>query len=129
MDQLRSTRSGLLASGKPVYVSNGSGRGTPADTPGLQHVTDSLPFEPLYQFQRTNAFGQRPWMFWCPKIGRDGRCTIYAERPALCVAYAPKQDGLCAEYETPMQQLGAELLKEREKADYSPPAETGDGTR
>lgn len=31
----------------------------------------------------------------CPKVTSTGRCSIYAERPALCRTYIPASDGLC----------------------------------
>lgn len=34
----------------------------------------------------------------CPKLGNDGRCTIYERRPTLCRNYEPKSDTLCVHY-------------------------------
>lgn len=60
-------------------------------SPGQNQL--GLPFLPLGK--RTDG----AWILWCPLLGRDGRCTDYANRPALCASYQPLTDGLCAEYE------------------------------
>lgn len=36
------------------------------------------------------------WLWTCPKLGADGRCTIYEQRPEICRRYEPLTDGLCA---------------------------------
>jgi Fe-S-cluster containining protein len=54
-----------------------------------QHVQLGVPFLPLHQHQNG------AWMWWCPNLGRDGRCVIYEDRPGLCRDYAPGQDRLC----------------------------------
>ena len=57
---------------------------------------EPLPFEPMFR-----GSGD-VWRFWCPKLGRDGRCTDYENRPVTCSSgYAPGQDGLCAMYVPP----------------------------
>lgn len=48
-----------------------------------------LPFAPLYQ----HANGA--WLFWCPNLGRDGRCRDYENRPATCRDFEPGSDVLC----------------------------------
>ena len=35
----------------------------------------------------------------CPKLGQDGRCTIYDRRPMLCRDFKPGSDLLCVYYE------------------------------
>lgn len=37
--------------------------------------------------------------FECTRLGPDGRCTSYADRPNVCKIYEPKSDRLCAEFE------------------------------
>jgi Fe-S-cluster containining protein len=37
-------------------------------------------------------------MFDCTRLGVDGRCTDYENRPELCRIYEPASDRLCAEY-------------------------------
>lgn len=49
-----------------------------------------LPFMPLW---RTRA---HHWLYWCPLLGRDGRCTDYENRPDLCRTYQAGSDMLCA---------------------------------
>lgn len=36
--------------------------------------------------------------FGCNKLGEDGRCSDYENRPILCQTYEPASDPLCAEY-------------------------------
>lgn len=48
-----------------------------------------LPFVPL----RVRENGS--WSYSCSKLGPDGRCTIYEDRPDLCRRYEPMEDGLC----------------------------------
>jgi DNA-binding MarR family transcriptional regulator/Fe-S-cluster containining protein len=58
-----------------------------------------LPFLPLRRGASDDemAAGMRArWQFWCPRLGRDGRCTDYEGRPELCRTYKPASDGLCA---------------------------------
>lgn len=38
--------------------------------------------------------------FNCTRLGDDGRCTVYAQRPQLCRSYQPLHDGLCVEHVT-----------------------------
>ena len=51
----------------------------------------ALPFLPLWRSKGV-------WMFWCPLLGRDGRCTSYGYRPTVCIEYPPGLDELCAEH-------------------------------
>jgi Fe-S-cluster containining protein len=53
-----------------------------------------LPFMPLWPPPTSGH-----WRFWCPRLGRDGRCTDYDNRPTLCRIYEPGHDGLCAIHE------------------------------
>lgn len=34
-------------------------------------------------------------LFSCPRLGEDGRCTIYEERPDLCRSFVPTSSPLC----------------------------------
>jgi Fe-S-cluster containining protein len=34
----------------------------------------------------------RRWFFTCPKLGIDGKCMIYEERPSVCRNFKPKTD-------------------------------------
>lgn len=36
--------------------------------------------------------------FDCNRLGSDGLCTDYENRPELCRLYQPMQDALCCEY-------------------------------
>lgn len=51
-----------------------------------------LPFRPSEQ----QADGS--WLWSCPALGEDGRCTIYEHRPQLCRDYAAGSDRLCVHY-------------------------------
>jgi Fe-S-cluster containining protein len=39
------------------------------------------------------------WQFTCDRLGQDGRCTQYEDRPKMCHFFEPKSDLLCIEYE------------------------------
>lgn len=63
-----------------------------------------LPFYPLNKLE-TYQHPDDPvgktysiYMYGCRKLGKDGRCTDYENRPQLCRDYQPKSDGLCAEF-------------------------------
>lgn len=58
--------------------------------------TIGLPFMPLYRRAADGA-----WLFWCPNLGRDGRCTVYENRPLMCREYEAGSDPLCAEHVPP----------------------------
>jgi Fe-S-cluster containining protein len=80
---------------KLATVGHGFGRdGTPLDFgTGIldgEHATIGLPFLPFMQ----HANGA--WLLWCPVLGRDGRCTDYENRPALCRDMQPGKGSLCA---------------------------------
>jgi Fe-S-cluster containining protein len=82
---------------------------------GDHHVTfwdddvphfDRFPFVPLYRIgQGTVEFGPEAgrtyswWRWGCPKLGADGRCTIYDTRPQLCRDFEPGSNPLCIEYD------------------------------
>lgn len=50
---------------------------------------------PFVLFSRTAAGVP---IFTCPKLGNDGRCTIYNERPILCRDFEPASNELCVYY-------------------------------
>lgn len=58
---------------------------------------NGLPFVP--STPEPGARGAWAWRFSCPKLGADGRCTIYDDRPDLCRTYEPMSDGLCVHYQ------------------------------
>ena len=82
-----------------------------------QHIAEGtdpygacVEFEPCPQFRpmRTSARyirrGQTEpesvtWRFSCDWLDEDGRCGDYENRPRLCVAFEPKSDPLCIEYD------------------------------
>ena len=39
------------------------------------------------------------WGFNCDRLGTDGRCMQYEDRPQVCRHYPPKEDFLCIEYD------------------------------
>ncbi|MBV8060791.1 MAG: YkgJ family cysteine cluster protein [Alphaproteobacteria bacterium] len=57
-----------------------------------------LPFEPVRAIPSFDFDGKVGVVYDCTKIGSDGRCTIYEDRPHLCRIYEPGQDGICAEF-------------------------------
>jgi Fe-S-cluster containining protein len=38
------------------------------------------------------------WEFMCTALDRNGRCSIYENRPELCRRYLPGEDPLCVHY-------------------------------
>lgn len=50
------------------------------------------PFMPLFRSEGGT------WRFWCPNLGRDGRCTDYDNRPDTCRVYEPESDPLCVHH-------------------------------
>lgn len=39
------------------------------------------------------------WGFECDRLGKDGRCMQYEDRPPMCRNYEPKEDLLCIEFD------------------------------
>lgn len=37
-------------------------------------------------------------LFTCPKLGKDGRCTIYENRPEVCKSFEAGSDPLCVHF-------------------------------
>jgi Fe-S-cluster containining protein len=52
----------------------------------------------LWMFHPAHQQENGTWQFSCSALDRNGRCSIYAERPDLCRRYRPGQDGLCVHY-------------------------------
>lgn len=85
----------------PVEVPRGS---TPAEVKAAltKRSFEPLPFVPLRR--TTGREGYDPtspteyWLFGCPKLGADGRCTIYQSRPQTCQVYKPGSDPMCVHY-------------------------------
>lgn len=49
-----------------------------------------------------NIFGRddvTQCFFQCTRLGEDGRCTSYEDRPTVCRIFEPRSDRLCAEFE------------------------------
>ena len=74
-------------------------------------IYEVLPFDPLI---RNGGFFAYPnevvpqsiqWSFSCPKLGEDGRCTIYDKRPQLCRSYEAKSDLICIETEVKTEDI------------------------
>lgn len=57
-----------------------------------------VPFMPLWRKP------DGTWRYWCPRLGHDGRCTDYENRPNLCRDYEAMSDALCALHTTPPQE-------------------------
>jgi Fe-S-cluster containining protein len=41
----------------------------------------------------------------CPKLGADGRCTIYAERPQACRRFAPGSSSICVLHDSELVRI------------------------
>lgn len=83
-------------------------------------VDNNMPFEPLRwapagtwpEYQAGLAADQTIWLFSCPKLGADGRCTIYDARPRTCQIYEPGMDEMCVHYRSPYAiQAALEMAK------------------
>lgn len=66
-------------------------------------IWDGLPFKPKERWgQWTVESGPdvgrtySAWRWTCTKVGADGKCTIYEDRPDLCRRFEPLSDQLCA---------------------------------
>ncbi len=59
---------------------------------GLAHVALGLPFRRMMR----DASGR--WLYWCPRLGADGRCRAYDTRPAPCRALEPGTAKPCCHY-------------------------------
>jgi len=58
-----------------------------------------LPFKPLRpDLVHYNGEEKIPWLYTCPRLGDDGRCTIYHNRPGLCRTFEPGSDALCVHF-------------------------------
>lgn len=55
-------------------------------------------FKPVRQFFTSETEWMDGVMFDCSRLGADGRCTDYENRPQLCRAYQAGDDALCAEF-------------------------------
>lgn len=55
-------------------------------------------FEPLHPKLSLNAPGLYMPVWRCTRLGPDGRCTDYENRPDLCHRYQAGDDELCAEF-------------------------------
>lgn len=71
-----------------------------------------LPFEPLRRYhygvnsknpweENSPLQWKEQWQFSCTKLGTDGRCTIYDERPNLCKVYTAGNDHMCVHMRLP----------------------------
>lgn len=67
--------------------------------------------DPKYAFTLDHESGRMysPWQFNCPKLGADGRCTIYEDRPMTCRTFQPASDPLCVLYKGPSLKDGAAI--------------------
>ena len=69
-----------------------------------QEALDLMRFKDLEFFVPVNAVPYSPHeelvavIFDCDRLGLDGRCMRYNERPDTCRVYDAGQDALCAEY-------------------------------
>ncbi|UGY15168.1 YkgJ family cysteine cluster protein [Bradyrhizobium septentrionale] len=61
-----------------------------------------LPFEPIAPLSSyVDPESGRPYATFewtCPKLGADGRCTIYEDRPDVCRSFEAGSDPLCVHF-------------------------------
>lgn len=95
-------RPGACCSG--FVVSDTRGAITFWDTDTRQQMRDAmagrgLPFLPIAALStHTDAESGRTYSKWsmgCPRLGGDGRCTDYENRPQLCRDFEVGSDTLC----------------------------------
>lgn len=55
-------------------------------------------FEPMYPRASMNNPGMVQPIWRCRRLGADGRCTDYENRPRLCHLYEVGEDALCVEF-------------------------------
>ena len=83
--------------GSPLTVWKSSWREDTAKAMGKW----GLPFRPA-EINEEFVDGGEPYVtvrLDCPKLGADGRCTIYDKRPAACRNFMPGSDVLCVFFE------------------------------
>ena len=83
---------------RAMHLSGGAGdmrMDAPMSFDQAEHLAmkHRLPFRPGRQLDNGH------WLFWCTKLGPDGRCGDYENRPALCRTYAAGSDGLCVHHQ------------------------------
>lgn len=92
-----------------LYYADGAEVTTWADDPlGVQRVLAerALPFVPSsVEIYVSPPDSEEPgreyctWVFQCPKLGADGRCTDYENRPELCRHLEPGASEPCVLYD------------------------------
>lgn len=104
---------------------------TRRNAPGIIAANGRMPFEVLRK-DPTQPLGH--WRFACPML-RDGRCSIYDDRPMPCRLYVPASDKLCVMYRPPedtnvkprearrtqVRSVGEEDRLSRDKAEHGRP--------
>lgn len=74
----------------------------PADVLTIMNVASAqpLPFLPLRRdgIGINENEGTEQWLFHCPKLGDNGRCTIYETRPDTCRVFKAGEDPLCVHW-------------------------------
>lgn len=68
-----------------------------------EYPTNPLPFVAIEPFSDKEKEYETPngdiyWRFSCPKLGPDGRCTIYRNRPEPCRNFEPASEKLCVHF-------------------------------
>jgi len=56
---------------------------------------EKLPYIPLEVGGHTHKGTRAHVWFTCPKLGTNGRCTIYDDRPQICRIFTAATDALC----------------------------------
>jgi Fe-S-cluster containining protein len=58
----------------------------------LANVRLGLPFKRFYRAPNGK------WHYWCPNLGRDGKCRDYQNRPAACHTLTPGEGRPCCHH-------------------------------
>ena len=71
------------------------------DPTAYLHANFDLPFVALSKqstWTDENGRDYSSWHWSCPRLGADGRCSQYKDRPRLCRDFEPRSDRLCVMY-------------------------------
>jgi len=89
---------GACCKGFQLYENGDQVTLPPDDTDGPKAMLErrGLPFEVMSRYAYRDGFA---FLYSCPKLGPDGRCTIYKDRPLMCQRFEPESSPLCIHFQ------------------------------